>query len=382
MAVAGAPCIGLVLGGGGARAAYQAGVLKAIAEMVPAGQDSPFQVVCGASAGSVNAAVVAAASAQFHESVRRLVGVWENFEVEKVFRADALSALSHGLRWFAGMAGGGGGVVPRSLLDNTPLRGLLERHIPFERIAQALDSGRLRALCITACSYSSGRSVSFFQARSGIESWTRARRLGRHATITLDHLMASSAIPMIFAPVRIGAEFFGDGSMRQTAPISPALHLGADKVLIIGVRRETGLPEDGADAANGYPGFGQIAGYVLDTLFLNSLSADIERLQRINEMLDLLPAQRTGDTALRPVDTLVVSPSRDIAAIAAPMLDQLPRSVRYLLRVLGANRENGRRLASYLLFERPFCRALIDLGYNDTMVRRAEVGAFLGLVSA
>lgn len=378
MAAAGAPCIGLVLGGGGARAAYQVGVLKALAEMVPADHSSPFQVVCGTSAGSINAAVVAAASAQFHEGVRRLVGVWENFEVEKVFRADAWSALSHGLRWMAGMAGGGGRVAPRSILDNAPLRGLLERHIPFDRIGQALDSGLLRALCVTVCSYTTGRSVSFFQAASGVQSWARARRLGRRADINLDHLMASAAIPMFFPAVRIGTEYFGDGSMRQTAPLSPALHLGAEKVLIVGVRQEQDLPESD-DGGSDYPGFGQIAGYVLDTLFLNSLYADIERLERINQTLSLVPARHAADTALRRVETLVVSPSRDIAAIAEPLHDQFPRTVRYLLRVLGANKENGKRLMSYLMFERPFCRAVIELGYLDVMARRVEIQDFLGL---
>lgn len=378
MAAAAGPCIGLVLGGGGARAAYQVGVLKAIAEMVPADQGSPFQVVCGASAGSINAAAVAAASAQFHEGVRRLAGVWENFEVEKVFRADAWSALTHGLRWMVGMAGGGGDVAPRSILDNTPLRGLLERHIPFDRIGQALDSGELRALCITACSYTTGRSVSFFQAGQAVQAWARARRLGRRADINLDHLMASSAIPMIFPAVRIGEEYFGDGSMRQTAPLSPALHLGAEKMLIVGVRHEVDLPESD-NGGSDYPGFGHIAGYVLDTLFLNSLYADIERLERINQTLSLVPARHADATDLRPVETLVVSPSQDIAAIAEPLHGQFPRTVRYLLRILGANKENGRRLTSYLMFESPFCRAVIELGYLDAQARRAEIQKFLGL---
>ena len=375
-----APCIGLVLGGGGARAAYQVGVLKAIAEMVPPGGVSPFQVVCGASAGSINATVVAAASSQFDEGVRRLAGVWENFESEKVFRSDVWSALSQSARMFLGMAVGGNG-APRSILDNAPLRGLLERHIPFDRVRQSIDSGLLRALCITMCSYTTGRSVSLFQSAEESEGWVRSRRLGRGAELRLDHLMASSAIPMIFPAVRIGQEYFGDGSVRQTAPLSPALHLGAEKILVIGVRRETTLPETGSEVLT-YPGFGQIAGFVLDTLFLDSLHADIERLQRINQTLGLVPDKSAQHTELRPIDILVISPSQDLAAIAEPLYELFPRTVRYLLRAIGARKGNGRRLMSYLLFEPPFCRALIELGYADTMSRQAEVREFLGLAGS
>lgn len=372
--MSGRPRVGLLLGGGGARAAYQVGVLKAVAAILPRGADNPFQVICGSSAGGINAAVVASHAMQFHAGIRRLAGVWENFRVEQVFRVDAWSALSRTGRWLFAMLTVGAWGSPRSILDVSPLDGLLRRHIDFERIQRAIDLGALHAVCVTASSYSSGRSISFYQGGAGLEDWTRARRDGVAARLSVEHLMASASIPILFPAVGIGGEYFGDGSMRQTTPISPALHLGADRVLVIGVRQESaaGAAEAGE---HGYPGVGQIAGYILDTLFLNSLSADLERLQRINDTLELVPDP--AGTSLRRVDTLLISPSRDLAAIAEPLYHLFPASIRYLLAVLGARRGNGRRLMSYLLFERAYCRALIELGYRDAMERETEIREFL-----
>lgn len=372
------PRVGLVLGGGGARAAYQVGVLSAIAEIIPDTANNPFPIIAGTSAGSINATVLAASSLHFKQGVKRLTGVWENFEVEKVYRADAWAAGTRGGRLlFAMLTGGFGQSSPRSLLDNTPLRELLERHVSFERIDQAVDSGDLRALSVTACSYQTGQSVSFYRGAQDLAPWSRARRQGRRAHIHLNHLMASSAIPIIFPAVKIDGEYFGDGSMRQTAPVSPALHLGADKVLVIGVRQERPVEPEVSTAPLEYPGMGQIAGYILDTLFLNSLNADIERLERINQTLSLLSEQARGETELRPIETLVISPSQDIAAVAEPHINSLPASVRYLMRVLGARRGSGRRLLSYLLFESAFCRELIDLGFRDTIVHKQRLLEFL-----
>lgn len=371
-------CIALLLGGGGARASYQVGALKALAEIVPPEVTNPFPIICGASAGSINATVLAAYARDFHEGVRRLVGVWEHFETNKVFRADGVSAVWRAMRWGLALAFGGAGPFnPISAFDNLPLRGLLERHIPFDRIDQAIDNGLLKALCVTACSYTTGRSVSFFQGQSHLTPWARARRLGRRQRIGIDHLMASTAIPIIFPAIPIGAEYFGDGSMRQNAPISPSLHLGANKVLILGVRREHGEVLDVQDEPPPYPGFGQIAGYILDTLFLNSLWADLERLQRINRTLELLSDSERSKTRLRPIQTLLISPSEDIAEIAERNEGACPRSVQYLLRFLGARRGSGRRLMSYLLFERPFCRELIGLGYQDATRQREDIQRFL-----
>lgn len=374
--MSGKPRVGLLLGGGGARAAYQVGVLKAIAEIMPEGAGNPFPVICGSSAGGINAAVTASHALRFQEGVRRLTGVWENFEVGKVFRSDAWCAVTRSSRWLLAVLTGGAGGSPKSILDVSPLRSLLESHVDFERIDQAIDSGALQAVGVTASSYSSGRSISFFQGLPNTDGWSRARRDGVATRLTIDHLMASAAIPILFPAVGIGGEYFGDGSMRQTAPISPVLHLGADKILVIGVRQEDA--SRGAEAQDhDYPGVGQIAGYILDTLFLNSLSADIERLERINQTLRSVADK--DSTPLRQIDILLISPSKDLAAMAEPLYHLFPASVRYLLAVLGARRGSGRRLMSYLMFERPYCRALIDLGYQDAMARRSEIRGFLDL---
>jgi NTE family protein len=372
--MSGRPEIGLLLGGGGARAAYQVGVLKAVAEILPGDIDNPFRIICGASAGGINAAVVASHAADFHEGIRRLTGVWENFEVGKVFRSDALAAVSRSSRWLFAILSGGLFDGPGSVLDVSPLRSLLENHVAFDRIDQAIERGLLRAVCVTASSYSSGRSISFFHGAPGLQNWTRARRDGIAARLTIDHLMASAAIPIVFPAVGIDGQYYGDGSMRQTAPTSPALHLGADRLLVIGVRQEE-VRDPSAIEDPGYPAFGQIAGYILDTLFLNSLYADIERLQRINRTLEHVVDKNR--TQLRHVDTLLISPSRDLATMAEPLYPLFPVSIRYLLAVLGARRGRGRRLMSYLLFERPYCRALVALGYADAMDRRDEIRAFL-----
>jgi len=378
------PRVGLILAGGGARAAYQVGVLKAVAEMLPRETPNPFPVLCGTSAGAINATTLAIYATRFHEGVRRLNFVWRNFKVNQVFRADAPGVFTNGIRWLAALVLGGlGRSNPRALLDRTPLRRLLYRTMPFARIQESIDAGALHALSITASGYSSGHSVSFFQGVSSLATWRRARRIGSEANITLDHLMASSAIPFLFEAVKINREYFGDGSMRQNAPISPALHLGAERVLVIGVRHE-GETLPGRTAAEDYPSLAKIVGHVLNSIFLDSLEADIERLQRINKTISLIPSHhlRESGVTLRNVDVLVVSPSEDLEKIAARHAHHLPRSIRFLLRGLGAFNRQSSTLVSYLLFEKPFCRELIDLGYRDAMHRKEEILRFLEMPSA
>ena len=373
------PVVGLVMAGGGARAAYQVGVLKAIAEMLPDDCPNPFPVLCGTSAGAINAAVLAVYARRFHTGVRRLNYVWRNFRVHRVYRSDALGILKTGLHWIAAMLLGGlGKRNPNALLDRTPLLALLEQTIPCDEIQKSIDAGALRALSITCSGYNSGQSVSFYQGVDSLTSWKRARRVGAAARITLDHLMASSAIPFMFAAVPINREYFGDGSMRQEAPVSPALHLGADRVLVIGVRHDAPPPAR-ADAE--YPTLAQIAGHVLNSIFLDALEVDVERLQRINKTISLIPEDhlREGNVTLRPVDVLVISPSQDLERIAAKYAQDLPRPVRVLFRGLGAFSRGGSNLVSYLLFEKPYTRALIGLGYADAMMRRKEILDFLGV---
>ncbi|MBI3570364.1 MAG: patatin-like phospholipase family protein [Gammaproteobacteria bacterium] len=378
------PRIGLVLAGGGARAAYQVGVLKAIAEMLPRESPNPFPILCGSSAGAINATTLAIYATRFQEGVRRLAYVWRNFNVHQVFRADAPGVLANGARWMAAMILGGlGRHNPRALLDRAPLRRLLQQTMPCARIQGSIDAGALYALSVTASGYGTGQSVTFFQGVSSLAAWRRSRRVGSAANITIDHLMASSAIPFIFSAVKINREYFGDGSMRQIAPISPALHLGAERVLVVGVRHESLVTSVRADVDE-YPSLAQIAGHVLNSIFLDSLEADLERLQRINKTISLISTDqlREGGVTLRSVDVLVIAPSADLEKIAARHAHHLPRTIRFLLRGLGAFNRHGSNLVSYLLFEKPFCRELIDLGYKDAMHRKEEILRFLEMPPA
>jgi NTE family protein len=265
---------------------------------------------------------------------------------------------------------------PVSLLDNAPLRDMLAKTMQFERIQQHIDAGALYAVCVTASGYTSGQSVSFFQGGSGLEGWARNQRIGAAVVMQLDYLLASSALPFIFPAVKVHREYFGDGSMRQIAPVSPALHLGADRVLIVGTGRQT--MDQARARSNVYPSLAQIAGHALNSIFLDSLAVDIERLERINRTVTLIPPDKLEGSriSLRPVKVLFITPSQPIERIAARFVHELPRSVRFILRPTGALSRSGSNLASYLLFEESFCRALIDLGYQDTMAREAEVKAF------
>ncbi|HET6655477.1 MAG TPA: patatin-like phospholipase family protein [Gammaproteobacteria bacterium] len=375
----GGPC-GLVLPGGGARAAYQAGVLKAIADLVPQTGANPFPIITGTSAGAINAAKMASHAAEFHQGAALLAEIWENLTVERVYRADLWTMLSTTARWLATLVHGGSGRhIPRALLDNSPLRQLLQASIRFTEIDRAIASGALRALAITASGYSSARSVAFFNGVRGIEPWDRERREGRRSPIGLDHIMASIALPIIFPAAAIGNEFYGDGSMRQGAPLSPAIHLGARKLLIIAVRNEQ--PNEVLRRPRGpvYPSFGEIAGYVLDTLFMDSLYTDLERLMRVNQTYEHMPqAARDAETPnLNIIDTLVIAPSRDISEIADRHRHEFPHSVNVLLKRIGAHRADGNQLISYLLFSGSFCQELTELGYRDGMANQIRLREFL-----
>ena len=401
-----APRMGLILSGGGARAAYQVGVLKAIADLLTRADlpvACPFPVLVGTSAGAINAAALACGADHFGASVARIVDVWEHFSAEQVYRADSFGVVQSGARWLTALTFGwalqkwaraGSKFGPKALLDNTPLAELLTHMIDAHRLDELFESRCLHALAITVSSYTSGQHVTFYQSREAIAPWTRSQRLAVRGPITIEHLLASSAIPFVF-PARSlelsgRREFFGDGSMRQLAPISPAIHLGAEKILVIGAGRLYEPPEDPSMARPAdYPTLAQVAGHALSSIFLDGLAVDVERLVRINHTLSLLPPQ--VHSALRPIDVLVISPSQRIDEIAARHVMSLPRPIRALLGAIGvegtdaskkngssASHASGAALASYLLFESEFTCELIALGVADTMAKKDEVLRFLG----
>lgn len=391
---------GLILTGGGARAAYQVGVLKALSrirrETLGRGP-SPFQVIAGTSAGAINAASLACRADEFDAAVAGLVRHWKHIHTDQVYRSDSVGIIRTGASWLTMMSVGWmiarwRRVRPRSLLDNTPLRGLLGEMIPLSRLKGVMAQGHVKALAISASSYGSGSHVTFYDAVGEVSPWMRSQRISVRDEITIDHLMASAAIPFVFPaislPVDSRVEYFGDGSMRQSAPISPAVHLGAQRILVIGAGRmhEPPLPPEGRAGSNEYPTVAQIAGHAMSSIFLDSLAVDVERLQRINKTLSLLPAEALGQTSLRPIEVLVIAPSLRLDDIAARHLGSLPATVRALLRGVGVSGEGrearGAALASYLLFEASYTQELIALGEADTLARREEVIGFFGWKAA
>ncbi len=367
------PVVALVLTGGGARSAYQVGVLRALAQMLPRARN-PFQIIVGTSAGAVTASVLAAQAHVWREAVAGLERVWGNFRTEQVFYVDPPHMARAGLHWILALSSGGLVLSPpKSLLDTSPLRALLGVEVDCGGIRRSITRGHLRACALCATSYASGQSVSFFDGLAQVSEWSRVQHVGRRTELTLEHIMASVAIPLLFAPIKLGGEYFGDGSMRQLSPLSPAIHLGADRLLIIGVSAEQSSGVDGG-ATRSMPTPGEVFGFMLDSLFSNQVYGDLEHIDRINQLVRAEPQTR----AVRHIDSLMIAPSVDPSAIAAQHIGDMPRGLRALLRVLGGRPDvSGHQLTSYLTFEAPYTRALIELGYADAMQARAALTAFM-----
>lgn len=352
---------------------------------------NPFPIVCGTSAGALNAAAIACGADQFGAATRALKQVWTELHVEQVYRASVADMIEGGFRWLSLMSIGWliarGKFAPKSILDNTPLGDLLRMHIPLRRLPDLLQTHALDALAITASSYSSGEHVTFYQGKQSIAAWKRNQRIAIPTTIHYDHLLASAAIPLIFAPVALPLNgpraYFGDGSVRQTSPLSPAIHMGAEQLFVIGSAKP---PEPStADAVDApAPSLSEVIGHSLSSIFIDALPADLERLERINQTLSRVPAGSAEVNGLRPIRVMTIFPSQRIDHLAQAHLLALPQSVQRLMRLLGDRSQRqtrsarGGALLSYLLFESDFTRSLVALGEQDAWNQRQQIADFLG----
>ena len=371
-----------MLSGGGARAAYQVGVLKALAELTPDSEPHPFKIICGTSAGAVNALVLATHTGTFKEAVARLYDLWLGLTVDQIYRSNLSSLL--GNIFTISRSFFNHGVArrkPLALLDNLPLRELVTEVVPFGNIRRNIDEGRLRAVSISAMSYNQGESVSFFQGSEDLKEWRRFRRCGERTELTVEHLMASAAIPTLFPSVKIGDEYFGDGAVRQLAPISPALHLGASRVFVVGVSDNRSPVHWGKrrTVAKHSPSLAQIGGQLFNAAFIDSLEGDLEHLDRVNLLLDSVDEKLLPELApLRAVESAVIEPSQSLDRIAGRKVRYLPPALRWLFRSTGATTSGGgASAASYLLFEQPYLGELMELGYQDAMWEREKLRDFL-----
>lgn len=370
----------LILSGGGARAAYQVGVLKAIAEIQPTDCQNPFPIICGTSAGAINAAVIGTRADCFHGAVSDLCDIWNNLHSDMIHYVGYTELVKSTLKVLgAFFTSGYSGGRPLSLLDNTPLFHLLSKHINFQKLDSLIEAGHIHALCITALGYSSGQSMNFYQGHADIKTWQRARRIGVPTMLNHQHLMASSALPTLFPAVRIHREYFGDGALRQTAPMSAALHLGADRLLVIGVsNNRSGMLTVPRVKTTHSPSLAQIGGHLLNSAFIDAMEEDIETLERFNTFLGKLDEEQRNKLNMRPVDVLHIKPSVRFDELAANHIKDLPPSMRTLLKTIGATRSGGgSSLASYLLFETGFCQGLMDYGYQDAMKMKEQIRQFI-----
>jgi len=368
----------LVLTGGGARAAYQVGVLSAITKFVPRNHGIPFPILCGTSAGAINSTALACYASSFHLGVKKLEWVWSHFKPSHVYYSRAHQVLSHIAQGaLSSCQADYANKSPRSLLNSAPLRGLLTKTLDFKRIDTNILQGYLTGVSVTTSSYSSGDSISFYQGKDNIEPWSRVKRRGEPSQLNLEHLMASSAIPLVFPSVKIKGQHFGDGSVHQLSPLSPAIHLGAKKIFIIGVEQPKEILHPNENIPHP-PTTATIAGHLLDSIFSDTMHSDVERLTRINDTIGLIPSQQQyPSNNLRRIDSFIINPSHDFNLIASQYYEKLPLSIRLLLKSMGMSNDSESSIVSYLLFEKNFCGDLMKLGFEDAMNKENEIKAFL-----
>lgn len=370
--------IGLILSGGGARAAYQIGVLRAIANILPKNAANPFHVISGTSAGALNAASLATHAHRLRTGVRTLEHVWKNLSSSQVYGLQSGSLLTSASGVLLSLLSGKVGENSVALLNNEPLTKLLSRVIKFNRIQRNIDLGLLDALSITASSYGTGESVSFYQAMRGIHDWQGPHRIGRRTQLGINHLIASSAIPIIFPAVKIDDQYFGDGSVRQLAPTSTAIHLGAKRLLAIGVSGNRGKASTDMEDLDQQPTLTQILGHIMNSAFVDTLENDLEFLQHMNQLIPLVPprARKLHNIHASEVELLEISPSEELNVLAMDHYKELPKSMARYIKKSGSG-----SLLSLILFECGFCTALWQLGLHDAMQKEAEIAAFFRLNS-
>ncbi|EDM67207.1 MAG: patatin [Moritella sp.] len=369
---------GLLLTGGGARAAYQVGALKAIAEFYPRNHGTPFKVITGTSAGAINSCAIACYASCFRLGVKKLEYIWNNFHANQVFQCRFDEISRHLLLTFLSkFQSPHVARQPVSLLNNKPLHQLLDRYLDMRRIDINIQRQHLDAISITASDYNNGDSISFFQGNQQLQEWQRARRSGLRTRLHPHHLLASSAIPLVFPCTQIGRDFYGDGSVHQLSPLSPAIHLGAEKILVIGAEQPPQTFKQGEVRQT--PSGADIAGHLLDTIFTDTLNSDIERLSRINDTLSLTPTSQQSSLSMKPIGLFRVANEHDINAIADKYFHDLPITIRTLLRTIGVNQGSNSSITSYLMFEQNYTRELINLGYQDVLKQELELRAFLNI---
>jgi NTE family protein len=369
--------LALVMSGGGARAAYQVGALRWLARRFPT---TAIPVLTGVSAGAINAAFLGVHEGTFPERVEKLCDLWRELEVEDVFRVGALGLFTHLFDSALSLVSGGYRKPKHhGMVDTAPLRAFLERVLLAENgeltgVARNLEKDVVRAVAITAASYTTGRSVTFIQGRN-VETWERADRTSRTCRLRVEHVMGSAALPIFFPAVQIDNGYYGDGGMRLTAPLAPAVHLGAERILAISTRHVPDLGETRMHVLKGYPPPAQIFGDVMSAIFLDQFDGDALRLERINQLLESTPAEKRGN--LRPVRLLLLRPSRDLGRLANEHEPRLPRTFRFLTRGLGTQETRSNDLISLVMFQPDYLKRLLELGEQDAAERASDIEKFL-----